>query len=339
MEGRFNMGNRFKNIEEVIENECFMAWYHKLGNENSFAWEALISSDGELKSMSEDAVVFLNNILIREKDVASEQINSSFQQAMKRINDEKKVPIRVLGLKNKKWMAVAAMLICVFGSVVFFKYFQKGKEAAKSYSTTYGHLQKFLLPDGSEVTLNANTTINLGKEWNDKAEREVWVKGEAFFKVKKNTTHNKFIVHTENLKIIVTGTQFNVINRNNKNSVLLTEGSVTIKTKDGHTKKMIPGDYVEFDQQGLQYKPMQADKVIAWTERKIDFDNTPMESAAKQIEEIYGVQIKLADDKVKGIVLTGMIPNDNLDVLLEAISITQNCTINKVGDSITITSK
>ena len=96
MEGRFNMGNRFKNIEEVIENECFMAWYHKLGNENSFAWEALISSDGELKSMSEDAVVFLNNILIREKDVASEQINSSFQQAMKRINDEKKAPIRVL---------------------------------------------------------------------------------------------------------------------------------------------------------------------------------------------------------------------------------------------------
>ena len=59
----------------------------------------------------------------------------------------------------------------------------------------------------------------------------------------------------------------------------------------------------------------------------------------KQIEEIYGVQIKLADDKVKGIVLTGMMPNDNLDVLLEAISISQNCTINKVGDSITITSK
>ncbi len=44
--------------------------------------------------------------------------------------------------------------------------------------------------------------------------------------VKKTTEKRRFIVHTGGMDIIVTGTQFNVVNRDGERNVLLKEGSV-----------------------------------------------------------------------------------------------------------------
>ncbi len=52
--------------------------------------------------------------------------------------------------------------------------------------------------------------------WKEGTSREVWLKGEAFFHVSKTPTKARFIVHTERFDVVVTGTQFNVMNRAGK---------------------------------------------------------------------------------------------------------------------------
>ncbi len=92
-------------------------------------------------------------------------------------------------------------------------------------------------------------------------------KGEAFFHVKKTADHRRFVVHANHFDIIVTGTQFNVVNRDDKTNVMLTEGSVTIKKDDGEEIKMKPGDFVELDNNRFIKKEEKKENVLAWKEQ------------------------------------------------------------------------
>src|ERR1043166_3391835 len=126
------------------------------------------------------------------------------------------------------------------------------------------------------MILNANSKAELSEDWKDGKDREVWLHGEAFFKVTKTPHRSRFIVHTDNLDVILTGTQFNVLHRDGKTAVLLTEGHVIIRTKDGKELAMNPGDYVEMGDQMVERKQAKEENILAWKENKLAFDNTPL---------------------------------------------------------------
>lgn len=332
----------YETIEDVLTDDLFIAWYAGQDLQKVKEWENRLGSDPVLRTLAAGAAGFMNQLSITEKTVSGQQITEALQRLNTRLDQTESIPVVQVqpgSYKKRWWMAAAAVAVLFLGAAAFYFYSAPSVSKKSAYVTPYGQLQKYELPDGSIVTLNANSTVKISDDWNDKKDREVWLKGEAFFKVRKTTAKNRFIVHTNDLDVIVTGTQFNVINRGNKTSVLLTEGSVTILAKDGKKIMMKPGDFVEFDNNVLQQKEVNPENVTAWTDRKMVFDFTPMEKAAKMIEEIYGVEIELADDKAKGIVLAGVMPNDNLDVLLQSIESSQNCIINKDGARIIITGK
>ena len=52
-----------------------------------------------------------------------------------------------------------------------------------TYVTSYGMTKNILLEDGSEVTLNANSTLKVPKDLNTDQFREVWLEGEGFFSI------------------------------------------------------------------------------------------------------------------------------------------------------------
>jgi ferric-dicitrate binding protein FerR (iron transport regulator) len=105
------------------------------------------------------------------------------------------------------------------------------------FKTAYGEIKEQQLPDATEVTVNANSRIICSKGWQDGKDREVWMKGEAFFHVRKTPLKSRFIVHTDHFAIIVTGTQFNAVNRGGRANVMLREGSVNLRTWEGHYNK------------------------------------------------------------------------------------------------------
>ena len=147
---------------------------------------------------------------------------------------------------------------------------------------------------------------------------------------------NKFIVHTSAMDIIVTGTQFNAIARKDESSVLLTEGSVTIKTPDGNEIKMKPGDFVKIENKIPAKQNVDQQRILAWKEAKLDFDNTPMYEVAKVISRHYGVKVSVANKAVGESTISGIMPNDNLDILIQALEATGNYKITKNDSEIII---
>ena len=169
--------------------------------------------------------------------------------------------------------------------------------------------------------------------------REVWLSGEAYSHVAKTPLKSRFIVHLNHFDIIVTGTQFNAVNRGQKANVMLKEGSVFLRTDQGKEMKMAPGDYVEYRNAGLQKKSVRSDSVLAWKEHKLIFEGTPLKKLIEVIREDYGVDVKTRGTAVGEKKIYGILPNDNLEVLLYALGATGDFAVEWDRDTAIIKDK
>jgi ferric-dicitrate binding protein FerR (iron transport regulator) len=95
---------------------------------------------------------------------------------------------------------------------------------------------------------------------------------------------------------------------------------------------------VEFSNEKIEKKTVSKPDYMAWMDNKLDFDNTPVTEIAKIIKEHYGVDVNIDGNNLANQTITGIMPNDNLDVLLQALDATQELKVIRNGDSITISS-
>ena len=323
-------------IEDLLSDESFLAWYFKTDPQAVESWNSRIANDPMQKKLVEEAVQLLQTITVKEQPVDVQRLKLAELRLTNttRAAAENQPAGRVISMKSRniKWAAAAIIFLT---SMIVWQYSRTSGKL--SIQTAYGETRQDVLPDGSQVMLNANTTLNY-KNWKQGTDREVWVNGEAFFHVKKTAQKTRFIVHTGHFDVVVTGTQFNVISRNNKNNVLLTEGSVTI-TNDGQDVYMKPGDYVELNSTGIQKKEINNALVLAWTEHKFSFENTPMKEVASLVTEFYGIKVTLADEAVSSSTISGIMPNDSLEVFLQSLEALSKYDVVKSDKEILIRKK
>lgn len=329
------MAMNIKNIDELLCDDGFLAWYFKTDQTKIVFWDNLIKNDPEQKKWVEEAVSIIEAIKIKEDRPAIDpgKAESRLFERINQVNPRPTASLVPLNARRKllRWVAAAIILVTIgFG---LYKYFQPGKPV---FETSYAEIRKESLPDGSQVTLNANSEVTYGRGWGKGNDREVWVKGEAFFQVEKTPRKSRFVVHTGHFDIIVTGTEFNVVNRNEKTNVLLKEGSVIIRTSKGTETAMKPGDFVEFANDQVQMKPAKDIQVLAWKDRKFIFEKTPMKEVGASIRDLYGVNVRFENDVIASDSISGILPNDNLEVFLQSLETAQNYEIIKTDQDILI---
>jgi ferric-dicitrate binding protein FerR (iron transport regulator) len=89
----------------------------------------------------------------------------------------------------------------------------------------------------------------------------------------------------------------------------------------------------------LEKRPVKNDSVLAWKEHKLIFDNTPLRELVKIIKEHYGINVTLASEAVGDMTISGILPNDNLDVLLQSLDATTDFEVVRENDTIMIRGK
>jgi transmembrane sensor len=329
--------NAFQSPEELLEDESFLAWYYKTDAVAFQRWQDHLSRNSSQKALADSAVELLEILNVQEMSVPVAQIEAAEQRLFSRI-EERPVLIHLLPKRKiswRLWVSVAACFLVVLTAAWLDKYWVAAKS---TISTPYGSILTKILPDGTEVTLNANSKFTYGRHWTEGSDREVWLNGEAFFHVTKTAQHDRFIVHADHFDVIVTGTKFDVITQPGDGRVALKEGGVTLRSEKGDTIQLIPGDVVLQVNGRWVRQSANMDDVTAWTDNKINFDNTPLSETIKLIEAHYGVKVEVADPKLLSKTLTGIFPNDNIDVFLKALEATKIYKITKDGDSIVIQS-
>jgi ferric-dicitrate binding protein FerR (iron transport regulator) len=131
------------------------------------------------------------------------------------------------------------------------------------------------------------------------------------------------------MDVIVTGTRFNVINRHGIENVLLEEGRVILRNKKGEQLPLSPGEFASFNEDLWQKKKVQPDSLTAWKEQKQVFNHTPLRELVTLVNDHYGVHLQLADSSIADSTISGIMPNNNLEVLLQALDATADYEVKK----------
>ena len=189
-------------------------------------------------------------------------------------------------------------------------------------STPKGGQYQLELPDGSQVWLNATSSIHFPTSFTG-TERRIEITGEAYFEIAKNP-NMPFIVTVSNSEVQVLGTHFNINAYNDEDNVKTTllEGSVRF-VNDGSINILKPGQQAQLTKEGTTkvVSDVNVDNVVAWKNGMFDFENAGIETVMRQLSRWYDVEIEYKG-KTDDLFIAEMRRNIKLSDALKALELT-----------------
>ena len=156
------------------------------------------------------------------------------------------------------------------------------------------------LSDGTMIYLNSESTLSFPVKFQGK-ERKVYLTGEAYFKVAKNTEH-PFVVTAGELEVLVTGTTFGVRAYKDEKDIQTTleSGQVTVKV-EGKSVKLVPNKQVLFNKStmGLEVRDVDVDLYLAWADGRLVYDNCPLEKILTDLGRWYNIDVFYSRDELR----------------------------------------
>jgi transmembrane sensor len=189
------------------------------------------------------------------------------------------------------------------------------------------------LPDSSHIILDPNSAISYSNDFNGKKEREVYLSGQAFFQISRNT-QRPFYVYANELVTKVLGTSFTVkaFENSSQMEVAVKTGKVSVFTRSedmGLSKNpeetiLTPNHRILYSRKEESMKKYLIDipEVIACTATApaiIDFQDTPVSDVFKNIEDSYGIDIIYDKEVLKNCLLTASFSQESLYDKIELI--------------------
>ena len=221
-----------------------------------------------------------------------------------------------------QWFSgVACVLILALLSLTGYLSLEAYKgEPVYTYSSLTGK-SKVILPDGSQVWLNTESTLEYSASaWN--RTRNVKLKGEAYFDVKKDLNH-PFIVKSDNFDVKVHGTTFNVEARDNEPTinVSLLSGSVEV-TNGSVSRQIVPGETAVCSKRNgtIQAEKGNVSFAAMWASESIHFERKSIRELSKYLSKWYGVKIILDSRIPEDQAYTFSIRHEQLEEILRLMA-------------------
>lgn len=193
------------------------------------------------------------------------------------------------------------------------------------------HNYKVILEDSTEVILNANSEL-IYPTYFSGSERRVFLKGEAYFNVKKGLT--PFIVNSYNVDIKVYGTKFNVNGSDSlRIKTALISGSVGVSVKGAEGEVMLKPNQMAITNtisKSSEVTDIDSDRYIAWVYGYFRYDSDNLGYILKDLSAWYNVEF-IFDDSVKSIMTGSFDKSSTLESLLLSIEDATNVKFIKEG--------
>lgn len=193
-------------------------------------------------------------------------------------------------------------------------------------------LNHYLLPDGTVVALNSNSQLRFPKKFK-KNKREVFLTGEAFFDVTPNP-EKPFLIHAGNAHVKVLGTSFNVraYPENKTVEVIVESGKVEVSKLISESLPERKGIFLEPGEKGTLYsednlleKSVNLDpNFMAWKTHDLIFNEVPLKNVIECLENVYHVQIELAENRLKNELYTAHFDKKPVEFVLDVVSLSFN---------------
>ncbi|WP_276390502.1 FecR family protein [Eudoraea chungangensis] len=234
--------------------------------------------------------------------------SSRVLRAVEARKDKKETKVISIAKHPKLYRYAAAIVILVATSYFYISTLDD------KVSTQYAEREQVVLPDQSEIILNADSEISYSKkDWSRK--RKIALEGEAFFKVAKG---KKFTVHTSQGQVAVLGTQFNVENRKDFFEVSCYEGLVQVSYK-GEKIELPAGSSLVVINGSITHTEVPKNASPSWLLNESTFKSIPLLYVLDELERQYDLEISTQNIDLNQ-AFTGSFSNTSLNLALQSIS-------------------
>lgn len=220
-------------------------------------------------------------------------------------------------------LKIAASFLILLSSLYLYDSYKTEK-----LSTTFqairvpaGNRTNLTLPDGTEVWLNANTSLKYPIAFTQ-ANREVILDGEAYFDVVKDK--KPFIVKTDKYDVEVLGTKFDVEAYSKEPGFRAALFSGKVKLYNGEQEAdpifLQPGQTAELEDGALTVSSTKDVNIYRWREGLIYIEDKSFEEIMKLFEKYYNVTIITQNKAVKSLGYKGKLrTTDGIDHALRVL--------------------
>ncbi|MBS1663712.1 MAG: DUF4974 domain-containing protein [Bacteroidetes bacterium] len=259
---------------------------------------------------------------------------------LQRMSEQTAAPSPIPRKSYRFMLAVAATVVIAVVSIYLLTV--KKNKSENMVMTKPGSKSKVILPDGSQVWLNADSKLTYGKD-----NRDVTLSGEAYFDIARDKDH-PFIIHAGSIEVKVLGTILNVRSYSNEPAeAVLISGSIEVSLRNNPDRKIIlkPNQKIEHPFKAPEMLLTKAHfkqedstaTEILWTKNKLAFDQESLEDVAAKIERWYNVKVTIADESLKKTEYSGVFEDESLEQVMEALRLTGDFKYSINKKEITIT--
>lgn len=225
--------------------------------------------------------------------------------------------------------AIAACLLIVIGGGLAWRL------VPTSYETGTGERRVIALADGSRVSLDAATRVDV-RYWGDR--RQLWLRqGRAKFSVAKDPLR-PFSVQAADRMVIATGTQFSVERLSGQVRVVLYEGRVAVldtartaappqalrigPRKLAADQALLPGRELVVSTTAPVAKLAQIDagRSLAWEAGLMQFTDEPLGTVLERMNRYGAIKIRAGDPRAAGTAISGQFVGGDVDAFVEGVT-------------------
>ncbi len=261
-----------------------------------------------------------------KKEIRDQQIpvgfdpdwNSIQQQFFGQINNEVHRTRRLMNYF--RYAAIFLLLISI--PAIFYIFYSSSPKSSMVYTTVaadFGQISKVVLPDSTVIWVNSGSAITYDDQFG-KADRNVQLIGEAYFKVHKNK-NLPMVVTSSALHVTVLGTEFCITAYPEEKNiqVVLEKGSIELTSDENSNfrQKLKPGDLASFDKKkkDLTISSVNTELFTSWKDGIINIYNLPLSEVVIRLEKRYNQQFRV-DKAIRNLPYTFTIKNEKLDEIL-----------------------
>ncbi len=351
------MDSKTYTTEDFVLDQKFRNWILKPNTDLNLFWENFINDNPVKLNDIKEAIDIIQNLHDFQHTLSVEKVNNIWKKIENKKNDEtgiapstnhKVIPINsqsVLSrhtsktnrpLRNSlKYAAVIAFLILTCLTILLVH--QRPEIPPQAFQThewvikknPWGQKSTIFLSDGSEVVLNAGSTLRYMEDFSEK-DRSLYLDGEAFFTVSKDSLR-PFRVYSGELVTEALGTAFNV-------KAYLEEKTISVALESGKVKvtqlkrletpvTLEPGHQIEYDQTNGEsfIIPFDSREILSWKNGIIYFKNSNEQQVFSRLEKWYGVTFQVDNSPIdKKWSYTAEFANKSLENVLQSIGFSMN---------------
>ena len=341
---------RLFDISDFVMDEDFIRWVHKKAPADNEFWENWLNQNPDKFMAVAEARRILESIGSEQKIFSEEEKQQEIDRLLSTIRSQSYEPVQEARVSwFRKWQVAAAVVLLILASALTYLLMKQDTSHQKFDYASITATEQLIenintsekpitlkLPDESTIELAPKSRVAYANNFDSSGTRDVYLSGEAFFKVTKNSAR-PFRVFSNEIMTTVLGTSFSVrsFDKDTIIQVRVKTGKVSVYTRTAAEIKkgnmpnaggiiLTPNQELVYEKskQKFQKALMQNPAAIVADptfEKTMCYEDVSLEKVFEQLSRVYGINIVYDNDLLKKCTVTADLRNESFYRKIELI--------------------